>query len=148
MGVSYCQIRVLRTCHHTPGTTRRKYSRYVFSSIYANYLLTSIQQYEVLTDGFHNVRRLNLYQWDGTPMNPMFLVYKPPQMLPTQTLNPVTTSSATATAKVKRYIADEDVTEPLNKHALVKRTEPGAIDKWWWFGVFMTSVGGVALFYA
>ncbi|GAD95896.1 hypothetical protein CIMG_08168 [Paecilomyces variotii No. 5] len=112
------------------------YTRYNQSELF--------KQYEVQTDKFHNVLRLNLYQFDGTPVIPMYLVYRPPQMLPTQTLNP-TAQKPAATGKSKRDISDEETIEPLNKHAFVKRSEPDTMDKWWWFGLFMTSVGGVAL---
>ncbi|KAJ9230646.1 hypothetical protein DTO280E4_1042 [Paecilomyces variotii] len=112
------------------------YTRYNQSELF--------KQYEIQTDKFHNVLRLNLYQFDGTPVIPMYLVYRPPQMLPTQTLNPIAQKTGSA-RKAKRDLIDEETIEPLNKHAFVKRSEPEAIDKWWWFGLFMTSAGGLAL---
>lgn len=106
--------------------------------------------------------RLNLYQFDGSPLNPMYLAYKPPQMLPTQTLNPTATSSgaggskSTSTgsskAKSKRRWLDDDADpqpEPLNKNALLKGTtqpETDSLDRWWWIGVGMTGLGGVLYF--
>jgi len=80
-------------------------------------------------------------------MNPMYLAYKPPQMLPTQTLNPTTASStggakATGGSKVKRGL-DQDVADALNKNVLIKRSEPVNADRWWWIGVGMTAIGGV-----
>ena len=74
-------------------------------SIYTRYEQPELfLSYEVLTDPYHNVPRLNLARFDGSPMNPMFLVYSPPQMLPTETLNPTSTSGPAATGKsrVKR----------------------------------------------
>lgn len=103
------------------------------------------QKYEVLTDPFHNVKRLNLYAFDGAPLNPMYLVYKPPQMLPTQTLNPIVQKGAAPTHNVKRDVVIEEAVEPLNKNAFVKRKELVNPDRWWWVGVIMTSLGGVAL---
>lgn len=47
------------------------------------------------------MKRLDLYKFDGSPMNPMFLAYSPPQMLPTITMNP-TDTPASPTGKVKR----------------------------------------------
>lgn len=84
-------------------------------------------------------------------MNPMYLAYKPPQMLPTQTLNPTAASStggAQSTGKAKRDLeGDHYAEEPLNKHVLVKRREPINADKWWWIGVGMTGIGGMAYYY-
>lgn len=70
------------------------------TSLYIRYHQSEFfSKYAVYIDPYHNVKRLDLYQFDGKPMNPMFLQYSPPQMLPTQTLNP--TSSATGAAATK-----------------------------------------------
>jgi hypothetical protein len=65
-----------------------------------------LKAYETLTDGFHNVPRLNLFEFDGTPIQPLYQAYDPPQMLPTQTLNP--TASSEPTSKVKRDMDRND----------------------------------------
>ena len=81
----------------------------------------------------------------------MYLAYSPPQMLPTQTLNPTSTATGaggpSSTKKAKRDLeSDHFADEPLNKNALIKRKEPINADKWWWIGVGMTGIGGVAYF--
>ena len=108
------------------------------------------QQYTVYTDPYHNVPRLDLFMWDGTPLQPMYLVYSPPQMLPTTTLNP--TNSATATAgsgsksKAKRALEAE---VPLNWKAKLGKQQPPQMvhhinaDRLWWIGLAMTGVGGL-----
>ncbi|KAI9821249.1 MAG: Reversal of tor2 lethality [Pycnora praestabilis] len=116
-------------------------------SIYTRYNQSELlQRYEVYTDPYHNILRLNLYEFNGAPLNPMYLAYSPPQMLPTQTLNPTTATStggAKATgSKAKRGMVEE-VVAPLNRNALMKRREPVDADKWWWIGAGMTAVGGV-----
>ena len=112
----------------------------------------SIQSYELLTDPYSKAPRLNLFAFDGAPLNPMWQVYKPPIMLPTQTLNPTTAfstggakSTASSTAKVRRALfeTEEEMVTPLNRNALIKRKEPIDADKWWWIGAGMTAVGGV-----
>ena len=77
----------------------------------------------------------------------MYLAYKPPMMLPTQTLNPTTSASAapSATGKVKRSLGD--LGGFTNKNVLKKRKEPVPADKWWWLGVGMTALGGVTYYY-
>lgn len=98
------------------------------------------------TDPYHGVLRLDLYRFDGSPMNPMYLAYKPPQMLPTQTMNPTTSATAgaqaTGSSKIKR--GEQEVTVPLNKHVIKKRQEPIDLDRWWWIGLGMTGLGSVA----
>ncbi|PGG99180.1 hypothetical protein AJ79_08672 [Helicocarpus griseus UAMH5409] len=127
------------------------YYRYVQPEVF--------ERYEVLTDPFHNVQRLNLYKFDGSPMQPMYLAFKPPQMLPTRTLNPTDQlGNAAAPGRSKRRAkrsdgtdAEEEDLETLNRNAFVKRRadqyESTAMNRLWWLGVIMTSVGGVALIY-
>lgn len=93
--------------------------------------------------------RLDLYEFDGTPMNPMFLAYSPPLMLPTVTMNP--TATATSTAKAKRTAGADSRPEPLNKDALhIKRdVQPSLIHRidlnmLWWGGVGLIVFGGTA----
>ncbi|KAK7183088.1 hypothetical protein DPSP01_005966 [Paraphaeosphaeria sporulosa] len=113
------------------------------NSIYTRYNTTELfERYEVLTDGYTKKTRLNLYKFDGSPLMPLYLAMSPPQMLPTSTLNPLTTSTAGAkpTGKVKR----SDL--PLN--VLSKRTpQQQQADRWWWFGVFLTASGGILYYF-
>jgi hypothetical protein len=106
-----------------------------------------LQRYEQIIDPYHNIPRLNLYKFDGSPMNPMYLAYRPPQMLPTTTLNPLPTATATATGKKnsKRGL-DAEVPldwklklEPQGKH-MVQHINA---DRLWWFGLGLTGVGGL-----
>ncbi|KAG9771557.1 ROT1-like protein, partial [Aureobasidium melanogenum] len=124
-------------------------------SIYIRYEQPELfKSYEVLTDPYHNVKRLNLFKFDGSPMQPMYLAATPPQMLPTQTLNP-TSGAPTATGKsrVKRSseggdgAADTDTQEqqrlvaPMNKNTVFKPKDPVNPDRWWWAGVGLTALG-------
>lgn len=76
-------------------------------------------------------------------MQPMYLVYQPPEMLPTTTLNP--TVRVTATGKAKRDTVFGETAQTLHKNMLLTRMDPATLDRWWWIGVIMTSVGGVVL---
>lgn len=69
-------------------------------------------------------------------MHPMYLAYRPPKMLPTTTLNPMPTGS-----HQKRDMSASGI------HIVVKE-ELMNPDRWWWFGVMMTSLGGLAFFFS
>ncbi|OKL57126.1 Protein rot1 [Talaromyces atroroseus] len=99
-----------------------------------------VQSYRIYTDKFHGVLRLDLVQFDGAPMQPLYILYRPPAMLPTTTLHPTT---AKATGKAKR----ETLMEGKGKQgsSTTWLTDPVAIERWWWFGIISTSVGGIVL---
>jgi len=109
------------------------------TAIYTRFNTTEVfKRWEIVVDEYRGMHRLNLYKFDGAPMNPMYLAYSPPQMLPTQTLNPTTRApKATGASKlrVKRAL-------PSN----LKKAEKINADKWWWIGLGMTSVGFLGFF--
>ena len=125
------------------------------SAIYTRYDQPElIKRYEAVTDDFHNVPRLNIFKFDGSLEQPLYLAYKPPQMLPTQTLNP-TASAASPTSKVKR---DEERSLHGQWREKVIKGEPsfegpeGLLqpkpvrwdpDRWWWAGFGFIAVGTV-----
>jgi len=112
-----------------------EYFRYNQTEIYKRYL--------VYTDDFHNIPRLDLFRFDGSPMTPMYLVYQPPEMLPTQTLNP--TAMAYATSDAKRSLSGYTVHAEVTGRNVFKRFDLTSVDQWWWVGIFMTFVGGIIL---
>ncbi|OWP03466.1 hypothetical protein B2J93_7484 [Marssonina coronariae] len=124
-------------------------------AIYTRYNQSeTMKTYAVYVDPYSRRTRLDLYQFDGAPINPMYLAYTPPQMLPTVTMNP-TISTPTAT-KAKRALAEgggigDELVEPLNKNALhLKRASERPLvhridlNMVWWTGVGMTIFGGIA----
>ncbi|KAL7271959.1 Reversal of tor2 lethality [Rhizina undulata] len=105
-------------------------------SIYTRYNETKVyEKWVIIQDEYRGNYRLNLYKFEGTPMNPMYLAFRPPQMLPTQTLNPTSAINAKATGtskmKIKRSL-------PV---AAVKRAKHIDADRVWWLGVALTAVG-------
>lgn len=80
----------------------------------------------------------------------MYLAYKPPEMLPTQTLNPTATASGagtTSTGKTRRSPPKmEGSLEPMSKDVIGKPREYVNPDKWWWIGVGMTALGGIGYY--
>ena len=71
-------------------------------------------------------------------MHPMYLVYKPPQMLPTQTLNPI------SSGKGKRQVGG-DAEGRFNIKHLVSSEKVGDPNNWLWLGIVMTALGGITL---
>lgn len=101
-----------------------------------------LQAYEYLIDPYHNIPRLNLFKFDGSPMPPMYLVYSPPKMLPTSTIHPVNT--ATATAHSKRDLKEETLVLNFNgQKDMVYRINP---ERLWWVGLAFMGVGGIMYF--
>jgi hypothetical protein len=129
--------------------TKAVYTRYTQPEVF--------RSYAVHEDKYHGVLRLDLYQFDGSPMNAMYLAYQPPQMLPTQTLNPTATGSngaatPTTTANRKRSFVDMADFEPsidvkaMQEPDLKKRSEMLNPDRWWWIGIGMTAMGSLGYF--
>ncbi|KAK9361603.1 chaperone for protein-folding within the ER, fungal-domain-containing protein [Lipomyces starkeyi] len=115
------------------------YSRYSQFEVYAGWEITS--------DNYRGQYKLQLYKFDGYPMNPMYLVYKPPLMLPTITMNPTaaaTSATASSTAKAKSRL----------KRSFENRSKTDAIMRpvidgnfWWYVGMIMMIGGGGAFLF-
>ncbi|KEQ81806.1 ROT1-like protein [Aureobasidium pullulans] len=113
------------------------------NSIYTRYNTTEkMKAYRVYTDPYHGVARLDLTEFDGKIMQPMYLVYSPPTMLPTQTLNPTLAAGATSTSKAKRDVPRE---VPSNFKMGVQSQVMNP-DRWWWMGLTFTGIGGLLYF--
>ncbi|KAI1911695.1 Reversal of tor2 lethality [Ophidiomyces ophidiicola] len=108
----------------------------------------TFKRFEPQTDRFHNVRRLNLYKHDGSPMNPMFLVHEPPQMLPTQTLNPVVTATPTGRRAKRSFFYGNDHPLTHDKRSFSEPTGLRKPENWLWAGIIMTASGGAAFLYS
>ncbi|KAF3052851.1 Reversal of tor2 lethality [Didymella keratinophila] len=104
------------------------------NSVYTRYNATEqFQRYEVRIDDYHKIKRLNLYKHDGSPLMPLYIAYTTPKMLPTTTLNPLVT--ATATAKAKRGL-------PID-HEVFMRKSGNMADNVFWAGVLASGAGAV-----
>ncbi|KAJ5081327.1 hypothetical protein NUU61_009591 [Penicillium alfredii] len=90
------------------------------------------ETFSVGADRYSGILRLDLTRSDGIILHPMYLAYRPPKMLPTTTLNPTPTGS-----HKKRSLSES--------HLIIKE-ELINPDRWWWLGVVMTSLGGMAFY--
>lgn len=143
---------------YTHDTTKLNCCRYDIlskSNLTHSTLTIAQQSYSQYTDPYHDIPRLDLYQFNGAVMNPMYLVYSPPTMLPTTTLNPTVSatsgasSTSTSSSKLKRGLdfggsAREVPTNwKVSRKAGMDAMNP---DHWWWVGLTMTGVGGLLYF--
>ncbi|KAL5340400.1 protein rot1 [Aspergillus crustosus] len=111
-------------------------------AMYTRYNQTEkYNSFTVEIDPYYDSVRLDLHSFDGSPMNPMYLAYQPPEMLPTTTLNPIKTK------KAKRQVqAGSDA--PFDLRRLVSKDTVLNPDRWLWVGVVMSAMGGVAVFFS
>ncbi|CDK29615.1 unnamed protein product [Kuraishia capsulata CBS 1993] len=113
-------------------------------STYSRYhQIEKFRSYALSVDSYHGRYKLQLYESDGSAMQPLYLAYRPPLMLPTQTLNPTSASEATAESvsnKVKRSLENRFRTNAVKN--------PGFdYDFWWWLSVGMMGVGSALYFF-
>jgi hypothetical protein len=99
----------------------------------------SLQRYEVVIDKYHQIKRLNLFKKDGSPLMPLYIAYDTPNMLPTTTLNPLVTATAAASKQKRGDIP--------SSHEVLFRRSTNSADQWWWFGVFLTAGGGIMYYF-
>ncbi|ODQ47049.1 hypothetical protein PICMEDRAFT_31069, partial [Pichia membranifaciens NRRL Y-2026] len=110
-------------------------------SVYTRYNQTEVfKAFQVYVDPYHGRWRIDLIKSTGEYMQPLYLAYQPPQMLPTITMNP------TATAE---YGLDLSLSERI-KRSLENRYKTNAIKKdslnyslWWWSSASMMALGAI-----
>lgn len=117
------------------------------NAVYSRYNQTEkFKQFAVYVDPYHGRYRLDLFQFNGAPMPPMYLAYRPAMMLPTETLNPTQEAASqpentgSTRAKIRRSIDNRKVTG-IKKHSVVD------YNSLWWFGVSMIAAGGAGWYF-
>ncbi|CAR26964.1 hypothetical protein ZYGR_0I02340 [Zygosaccharomyces rouxii] len=101
-------------------------------------------------DDYHGMYKLQLFQFDESPLQPLYLAYRPPMMLPTETLNPTeaaTSDNAKPTGKQKRSLRDTVRRNLENRHRTnAVKSKPKSIlnsDLVWYLSAGMIGVGSV-----
>lgn len=110
--------------------TNAQYVRYV--------QLTWFEKYQVSISGYYGRYMLQIYQFDGSPMQPLYLAYKPPMMLPTYALNPTDKALETSSSlrrRVKRSLENQYRTNAI------KEFSNSRFDTLWWGAVAALGVG-------
>ncbi|CAK9438825.1 uncharacterized protein LODBEIA_P30490 [Lodderomyces beijingensis] len=123
------------------------YSRYVQPTFFKTY-----QKY---VDPYHGRWTLQIYQFDGSKMQPLYLAYKPPLMLPTHALNPTDAASETAAVlgsgnsgsssshkkrSIKRSLENQYRTNAI------RQTYDESFDKYWWASVVCLGLASSYMF--
>ncbi|CAI5758765.1 unnamed protein product [Candida verbasci] len=107
--------------------TKSKYTRYVQP--------TYFKAYRVYVNNYHGRYALEIYQFDGSKMQPLYLAYKPPLMLPTTALNPTDQNSETdSSLNEKRQRIKRSLENQYRTNA-VKQVYNENFDKYWWISV-------------
>lgn len=121
------------------------------NSTYNRYNQTiTFHHFYIRLDDYHGMYKLQLFQFDESPLQPLYLAYRPPMMLPTETLNPTgsaSSGSAQSTGKSKRSLRDTVRRNLENKHRTnaVKSKPKGILnsDLAWYLSVGMIGVGSM-----
>lgn len=113
------------------------------ASTYSRYVQpTFFQKYQVFISDYHGRYTLQIYQFDGSKMQPLYLAYKPPLMLPTHALNPTNAASETKSTlnRVKRSLENQYRT------TAVRSVVSDSFDYYWWLAVGTLGVASCAVF--
>lgn len=124
------------------------------TSVYSRYNQTeTFKSFTVGIDPYHGIYKLQLYQFDGSPLQPLYLAYRPPMMLPTETLNPTDNSDSgasetVATANSKRSLSELVKRGLENKHRTnARKTNHQGFfysDLFWYVSMGLLGLGSVA----
>lgn len=117
------------------SATRSTYSRYVQP--------TWFKTYQVYVHNYNGRYTLQLFEFDGAKMQPLYLAYKPPLMLPTYALNPTDKASETKSSlrkKIKRSLENQYRT------TAVKQFSNEKYDSLWWMAVAVVGVTSTVVF--
>ncbi|KAK6199602.1 chaperone for protein-folding within the ER, fungal-domain-containing protein [Scheffersomyces amazonensis] len=107
--------------------------QYPDKSTYTRYVqATWFKTYQVYIDSYNGRYALQIYQFDGSMMQPLYLAYKPPLMLPTYALNPTdkaSESSSSLRRRVKRSLENQYRTNAIRDSSNEK------FDFYWYISV-------------
>jgi hypothetical protein len=127
----------------TCATTRARSTRYAspppYSDFYEYADELARQRYASYIDPYHGIPRLDLFQFNGAPLPPMYLVYNPPQMVPTKQLHPPEDANTT-TRRMKRSLELKLLPKAISVDEQSVWLDR---DTWWWVGLGMTGVGSL-----
>lgn len=113
--------------------THAQYQRYIQP--------TWFKTYQVMVSPYYGRYMLQIYQFDGAPMQPLYLAYKPPMMLPTHALNPTDKASETSTSLSKRM---KRSLENQYRTSAIKDFSNPFYDMVWWGAVALLGCGSAA----
>ncbi|SCU80283.1 LADA_0B06194g1_1 [Lachancea dasiensis] len=112
------------------------------TSTYSRYNQTEVfKWFLVQVNDYHGVYELQLYEADGSPMTPMYLAYRPPSMLPTETLNPTESASSSNKKRSLRSLVRRGL-ENRHRTNAVKRNDSFVNSKYFkWASLGLVGAG-------
>ncbi|CCH58039.1 hypothetical protein TBLA_0A02400 [Henningerozyma blattae CBS 6284] len=101
----------------------------------------TFQAVTVSLDDYHGMYKLQIYQFDGSPMQPLYLAYRPPMMLPTQAINSASSSNSTS----KRSLRDLVKRNLQNKYKTNASKTSSFVDSniFWYISTGMLCLGSI-----
>lgn len=121
------------------------------ASVYSRYNQTeTFKSFLVQLNNYHGVKELQLYEFDGTAMMPLYLAYQPPVMLPTITLNPTASATSTETGshnkRSLRGLVKRGLENRYKTSAVKRNREPVNAAAYWWTSVGLIAFGSAVFF--
>lgn len=107
----------------------------------------TMSKVEVGIDDYSQTMRLDLYGFDGTPLNPMWLVSQTPRMLPTTTLAVSSSTATAASNKIKRTLSSGRETIVRTVSDPKARATWADPNLWFWSGASMIGAGSILMFF-
>lgn len=130
-------------CGDSPD--KLKYTRY--------YQPTWFKEILVYVLEYHGRKTLQIFQFDGLKMQPLYLAYKPPMMLPTETLNPTQDAPQPEETALKRKRDDLGLKHRVRRSLenqyrtnAIRETTTPHMDKMWWVAVGVLGLTLLAFF--
>lgn len=115
------------------------------NSMYTRYEQpTWFKTYQVQVDRYHGRYMLQIFQFDGSKMQPLYLAYRPPLMLPTQALNPTDKASETKKASLRKRVKRS--LENQYRTTATMESLPARYEFWWWTAIAGIGLGSAAIF--
>lgn len=127
-------------------------------SIYSRYVQpTLFKKFQVMVSPYHGRYMIQIYQFDESMMQPLYLAYRPPLMLPVTALNPTDAASETLQVLHKRSFSRKlDLLRSIGRDVrfklendlrtnAVRHSAAHVYDIMWWASVVCLALGSAVV---
>lgn len=114
------------------------------TSIYMRYNSTiTFKSVAVTIDDYHGMYKLQIYQFDGSMMQPLYLAYKPPMMLPTETINVEPAETSGVSKRSLRQVVKRNLENRGRTNAQRISTNYWNSNTFWYLSTGLLGVGSL-----